>query len=196
MKDSILNKLHTLLDRHEEVAGLLADPDIINNQNQFRELSQEYAQLEPVVNCFQEYNGARDDLTAAEEMMKDDDADVREMALEEKKEANRQKAIKHELEWVRSNPKGRQAKSKARITAFESLVADAAKAKRDANEIRIPPGPRLGTQVFEVEGVTKAYGDKLLFDDDPRNNRRNVNNYFCSGFANHDQSLTGASGRT
>jgi len=88
MKESIQNKLHTLIDRHEEVAGLLADPDIINDQNQFRELSQEYAQLEPVVNCFQEYNGARDDLTAAEEMMKDDDADVREMALEEKKEAS------------------------------------------------------------------------------------------------------------
>jgi peptide chain release factor 1 len=88
MKESIQNKLHTLIDRHEEVAGLLADPDIINDQNQFRELSQEYAQLEPVVNCFQEYNGARDDLSAAEEMMKDDDADVREMALEEKKEAS------------------------------------------------------------------------------------------------------------
>ena len=88
MKESIQNKLHTLIDRHEEVAGLLADPDIINDQNQFRELSQEYAQLEPVVNCFQEYKGARDDLAAAEEMMKDDDADVREMALEEKKEAS------------------------------------------------------------------------------------------------------------
>ena len=88
MKESIQNKLHTLIDRHEEVAGLLADPDVINNQNQFRELSQEYAQLEPVVNCFQEYNGARDDLAAAEEMLKDDDADVREMAVEEKKEAS------------------------------------------------------------------------------------------------------------
>ena len=88
MKESIQNKLHTLIDRHEEVAGLLADPDVINDQNQFRELSQEYAQLEPVVNCFQEYNGAREDLAAAEEMLKDDDADVREMAVEEKKEAS------------------------------------------------------------------------------------------------------------
>ena len=88
MKESIQNKLHTLIDRHEEVAGLLADPDIINDQNQFRELSQEYAQLEPVVNCFQEYKVARDELAAAEEMMKDDDADVREMALEEMKEAS------------------------------------------------------------------------------------------------------------
>jgi peptide chain release factor 1 len=89
MKDSILNKLHTLIDRHEEVAGLMADPDVIGNQNQFRELSQEYAQLEPVVKCFQNYNTAADDLSAAEEMMKDDDADVREMAVEEKKETNK-----------------------------------------------------------------------------------------------------------
>jgi len=88
MKDSILNKLHTLVDRHEEVAGLMSDPDIIGNQNQFRELSQEYAQLEPVVKCFQSYNTATDDLNAAEEMMKDEDADLREMAVEEKKEAS------------------------------------------------------------------------------------------------------------
>jgi peptide chain release factor 1 len=88
MKDSILNKLHSLLDRHEEVAGLLADPDVISDQNQFRELSQEYSQLEPVVKCFQSYNQAKDDLAGAEEMLKDDDSDVREMAVEEKKEAS------------------------------------------------------------------------------------------------------------
>jgi peptide chain release factor 1 len=87
MKDSILNKLHTLQDRHEEVAGLLADADIIANQNQFRELSQEYAQLEPVVKCFQDYNSTKDDLVVAEEMLRDDDSDVREMAIEEKNEA-------------------------------------------------------------------------------------------------------------
>ena len=87
MKDSILNKLHTLLDRHEEVAGLLADPGVINDQNQFRGLSQEYSQLEPIVNCFKDFNAASEDLLAAEDMLKDDDADVREMATEEKKEA-------------------------------------------------------------------------------------------------------------
>ena len=97
MKESIRNKLHTLLDRHEEIAGLLADPGVISNQNQFRELSQEYAQLEPVVNCFQQYNSANDDLAAAEEMLKDDDADLREMATEEKKEAS-EKVDKLELE--------------------------------------------------------------------------------------------------
>ncbi|MGB5286825.1 MAG: energy-dependent translational throttle protein EttA [Polyangiales bacterium] len=87
------------------------------------------------------------------------------LAQEEKKDSARKRKITRELEWVRASPKARQAKSKARITAFESLVADAAKARGDANEIRIPPGPRLGTQVFEVNGVSKAYGDKLLFDD-------------------------------
>ncbi|MBL4711331.1 MAG: peptide chain release factor 1 [Gammaproteobacteria bacterium] len=89
MKDSIHNKLHTLLDRHEEIAGLLADPDIISKQNKFRALSQEYAQLEPIVTCFQAYNSANDDLEEAEELLKDDDADVREMAEEEKKETSK-----------------------------------------------------------------------------------------------------------
>jgi peptide chain release factor 1 len=87
MKDSILNKLHMLIDRHEEIAGLLADPGVIGDQNQFRGLSQEYSQLEPVVKSFQNYNSAQDDLTTAEDMLKDEDADVREMAAEEKKDA-------------------------------------------------------------------------------------------------------------
>jgi ATP-binding cassette ChvD family protein len=87
------------------------------------------------------------------------------LELEDKKDSARKRKITRELEWVRSSPKARQAKSKARLTAFDTLVADAAKARRDPNEIKIPPGPRLGTQVFEVEGVTKAYGDKLLFED-------------------------------
>ena len=82
MKDSILNKLNNLLDRHEEVAGLLADPDVIADQNQFRELSREYSQLEPVVNCFQDYTSAKDNLQSAEEMLADDDPDMREMAVE------------------------------------------------------------------------------------------------------------------
>ena len=87
------------------------------------------------------------------------------LAQEEKQDSARKRKIARELEWVRSSPKARQAKSKARITAFDSLVADASTARRDPNEIRIPPGPRLGTQVFEVEGLAKAYGDKLLFED-------------------------------
>lgn len=85
MKASIQNKLLTLLDRHEEIAGLLAEPEVMADQNQFRDLSREYAQLEPVVNCFQQYNSAKDDLQGAEEMLQEDDADMREMAVEEKK---------------------------------------------------------------------------------------------------------------
>ena len=90
MKDSILNKLNNLLDRHEEVAGLLADPDVIADQNQFRDLSREYSQLEPVVNCYQDYTSAKDNLKSAEEMLADDDPDMREMAVEEKAEASDQ----------------------------------------------------------------------------------------------------------
>ena len=90
MKPSIRNKLYSLIDRHEEIAGLLADPDVINEQNQFRDLSREYAQLEPVVNCFQQYNQAQSDLESANEMLKDDDAEMREMAAEEIKLAKQQ----------------------------------------------------------------------------------------------------------
>ena len=87
MKESILNKLNNLIDRHEEIAGLLADPDVIADQDQFRTLSREYAQLEPVVNCYQDYSTAQDNLKSAEDMLADDDPDMREMAIEEKAEA-------------------------------------------------------------------------------------------------------------
>jgi len=90
VKDSIQNKLINLLDRHEEIAGLLADPDVIADQNMFRDLSREYAQLEPVVNCYQEYQTARNNLQSAEEMLSDDDPDMREMAVEEKAAASSQ----------------------------------------------------------------------------------------------------------
>ena len=93
------------------------------------------------------------------------EAKDKRLAQDEKKDSARKRKIARELEWVRASPKARQAKSKARISAFDSLVAEAAKARRDANEIRIPPGPRLGTQVIEVDGLTKGYGDKLLFED-------------------------------
>jgi len=90
VKDSILNKLNNLIDRHEEIAGLLADPDVIADQNQFRDLSREYAQLEPVVNCYQDYTSAKDDLRNAEEMLGDKDPDMRDMAVEEKAMASEQ----------------------------------------------------------------------------------------------------------
>jgi len=90
VKDSILNKLNNLIDRHEEIAGLLADPDVIADQNQFRDLSREYAQLEPVVNCYQDYTSAKDNLRNAEEMLGDKDPDMRDMAVEEKAMASEQ----------------------------------------------------------------------------------------------------------
>jgi ATP-binding cassette ChvD family protein len=86
------------------------------------------------------------------------------LAQEEKQESSRQRKLKHELEWVRASPRARQAKSKARLTAYDDMLSDAGKAKRDPNEIFIPPGPRLGDLVVEAEGLRKAYGDKLLYD--------------------------------
>ena len=87
------------------------------------------------------------------------------LAQEEKSESARQRKIAHELEWVRAAPRARQAKSKARLAAYETMVADAGKAQRDPNEIRIPPGERLGDLVIEAIEVRKAYGDKLLIEN-------------------------------
>ena len=83
---------------------------------------------------------------------------------EEATEKARQRAMQHELEWVRSNPKGRQAKSKARLKQFEELSSPSYQARLETNEIYIPPGPRLGDVVLEVENLKKGFGDKLLID--------------------------------
>src|SRR5690606_15064206 len=77
----------------------------------------------------------------------------------------RQKALQRELEWVRQNPKGRRAKSKARIANYEQMLAEQQEARNEEREIFIPPGPRLGDVVVEAEGVAKAYGDRLLYED-------------------------------
>jgi ATP-binding cassette ChvD family protein len=87
------------------------------------------------------------------------------LAQEQRQEASRQKAIKAELEWVRSNPKGRQAKNKARLARFDELNSQDFQARNETNEIYIPPGPRLGEKVIEVEGLRKVFGDRLLFED-------------------------------
>ncbi len=84
---------------------------------------------------------------------------------EAKQEASRQKSMKSELEWVRSNAKGRHAKSKARLARFEEMQSQEFQSRNETNEIYIPPGPRLGDKVVNFEGVTKAFGDKLLIDD-------------------------------
>ncbi|GAA2537379.1 energy-dependent translational throttle protein EttA [Streptomyces levis] len=88
------------------------------------------------------------------------------LKVEGQKDAKRQKRLKEELEWVRSNAKGRQAKSKARLARYEEMAAEADKMRKlDFEEIQIPPGPRLGNVVVEVNNLTKGFGDKLLIDD-------------------------------
>ena len=84
---------------------------------------------------------------------------------EEKREAGRVKAMKAELEWVRSNPKGRHAKSKARLTRFDELSRSDYQQRNETNEIFIPPGPRLGDLVIETEHLRKSFGDRMLIDD-------------------------------
>jgi sulfate-transporting ATPase len=84
---------------------------------------------------------------------------------EQKQEQARIRSMKQELEWVRSNPKGRHAKSKARLQRFEELQSQDFQQRNETNEIYIPPGPRLGDLVIEANGLGKAYGDKLLYEN-------------------------------
>jgi ATP-binding cassette ChvD family protein len=87
------------------------------------------------------------------------------LAVEEKQEVARQRAIKTELEWVRSNPKARQAKSKARLQRFDELNSKDFQSRNETNEIYIPPGPRLGDLVIEANNIGKSFGEKLLFEN-------------------------------
>jgi len=87
------------------------------------------------------------------------------LAVEEKQESARRRTLARELEWVRMSPRARQAKSKARLGAYEQLLAEEQNVKLERVEIHIPPGPRLGDLVIEAEGVRKGFGDRLLVDD-------------------------------
>jgi ATP-binding cassette ChvD family protein len=87
------------------------------------------------------------------------------LKLEEKQEAARQRAIKTELEWVRTNPGARRAKAKARLARFEELTSKEFQARNETNEIYIPPGPRLGELVIEADKIGKAFGDRVLFEN-------------------------------
>ncbi len=87
------------------------------------------------------------------------------LALEEKQESKRQKALKEELEWVRMNPKGRHAKSKARISAYEKLLDEETVKRNEEMEIFIPPGPRLGDKVINANGISKSFDDRLLYEN-------------------------------
>ena len=89
----------------------------------------------------------------------------RRLAVEEKQESARQRTLQRELEWLRMSPRARQAKGKARINAYEQLASEERQARQEQVEILIPPAPHLGEDVVIAERVTKAYGDRLLFDD-------------------------------
>ena len=93
------------------------------------------------------------------------DQKQKRLAQEEKSESKRQKTLERELEWVRMTPKGRQAKAKARLSAYEQLLGEEGREKEAKLELYIPPGPRLGAKVIDVQGVSKSYGEKLLFDN-------------------------------
>src|SRR5690606_12790438 len=87
------------------------------------------------------------------------------LVQEEKAETKRQRTLQRELEWIRMSPRARQAKGKARLNAYEELLAEDQGQKIDNIEIYIPPGPRLGDIVVEARNVRKAYGEQVLFDD-------------------------------
>lgn len=93
------------------------------------------------------------------------DQKQKRLAQEEKTESKRQKALERELEWVRMNPKGRQAKGKARLNNYEKLISQEAREKEEKLELFIPPGPRLGNKVIEAHGVAKGFGDRLLYEN-------------------------------
>ncbi|WP_334165024.1 energy-dependent translational throttle protein EttA [Phenylobacterium sp.] len=93
------------------------------------------------------------------------EAKTKRLAQEEREEAGKKRTIERELAWVRSSPSARRTKSKARLAAFDQLQAAADNAKQTFAQIQIPPGPRLGQVVIEVDGLEKEYGDKLLFKD-------------------------------
>ena len=93
------------------------------------------------------------------------DQKTKRMVQEEKQVSKRRKSLERELEWVRMNPKGRQAKSKARLNNYDKLMSEEQKDKEQRLEIYIPNGPRLGTQVIDAKHVKKAFGDKLLYED-------------------------------
>ena len=93
------------------------------------------------------------------------DQKSKRLAKEEKVESKRRKTLERELEWVRMTPKGRRTKSKSRLNNYEKLLGDEGKKKEDKIELYIPPGPRLGNVVINAEGVSKAFGDRLLYEN-------------------------------
>ena len=93
------------------------------------------------------------------------DQKTKRLAQEEKTESKRKRTLERELEWVRMSPKGRRTKSKSRLSNYEKLLSEEGKRKEDKIELYIPPGPRLGTNVINADSVSKAFGDKLLYEN-------------------------------
>ena len=93
------------------------------------------------------------------------DQKSKRLAQEEKQASKRRKTLERELEWVRMSPKGRQSKSKARLSNYDKLLSEENRQQEEKIELYIPQGPRLGTKVIEAKGVSKAFGDKLLYED-------------------------------
>ncbi len=93
------------------------------------------------------------------------DQKSKRLAQEEKQASKRRKTLERELEWVRMSPKGRQSKSKARLSNYDKLLSEENRQQEEKIELYIPPGPRLGTNVIEANGVSKAFDDKLLYED-------------------------------
>ena len=93
------------------------------------------------------------------------DQKSKRLAQEEKQASKRRKTLERELEWVRMSPKGRQSKSKARLSNYDKLLSEENRQQEEKIELYIPPGPRLGTNVIEAKGVSKAFGDKLLYEN-------------------------------
>ena len=93
------------------------------------------------------------------------DQKEKRLQQEEKQEESRQRTLKHELEWIRQSPRARQAKSKARVNAYDELLSQEREAERVKGQIYVPPGPRLGDLVIEAEGVSKGFGEDLLIED-------------------------------
>jgi ATP-binding cassette ChvD family protein len=87
------------------------------------------------------------------------------LAVEEKQESQRQKKMQEELEWIRSSPKARQAKSKARISNYDKMLSESKEKRNETNDLFIPPGPRLGEVVIEANNISKAFGDKILYEN-------------------------------
>lgn len=93
------------------------------------------------------------------------EAKAARLQIEEKQESKRQKSLKEELEWIRSNPKARQAKSKARINNYNERVKESSEKRNETNDLFIPSGPRLGDVVIEANGISKAFGEKVLYEN-------------------------------